>query len=570
MILSRGSESDKSVVIIGDKKKSRWNSIKVNIYQNVKEFCKNTTLHGLNYMANKDLYLMERKFFNSKLGIIWSQSFPALTICNMNKAYKAKIQNFTTDSVEYAIIQMLCKRKVNVTVADTIQDWSSLNQFISDISQPCEKMLVSCRFGGMAYDCLRIFHPIVTDEGHCCAFNMVHPKFLYTEGTQSLIKEIYSNHSDMDEAIAWNPEFGYPEKMSKHFYPRTAAGTGESLGLTIVLDAEVDQYNCSSTNSVGFKMTMHNPNERPNVREVGLLLAAGYETKARVRMEKLEADKKLHTVHLKHRQCEFQDEHELTYFATYTQSNCEAECIAETLMRHCGCLPHYMPKRYDNETVCSIYDSGCVERIRLHSMNNDDDDNERECDEVCLPSCYALKFYAEFFSTPLEHGDFWSNNPSLQGMSEEYVERNIAIMTMYYKDNSFHSNKQTEFFGMTDVLSNIGGLIGLFFGFSFISLAEIIFYTFIRPCRRVRKQKAKSKSDKRPRRFNVIGRHSPRAYRFRRNYLSPFTVLPMERKISQTFNPYPPPMTVNLIEISDLEATNICNSKFDWRKSSMA
>ncbi|XP_061397103.1 pickpocket protein 28-like, partial [Musca vetustissima] len=386
------------------------------------------------------------------------------------------------NSVEYALIQMLCKRRVNVTVANTIDDWSSLNEFISDISQPCEKMIISCWFGGVKYDCLRIFHPIVTDEGLCCAFNLVHPKFLYAEGTQSLIKETYSNHSDMDEAINWNPESGYPKKLPKHFYPRTAAGTGESLGLTVILNAEVDQYNCSSTNSVGFKMAMHNPNERANVREVGLLLAAGYETKARIRMEKIEADQKLHYVGLKYRQCEFQDEHKLHYFATYTESNCEAECIAKTMMRHCRCLPHYMPKRYENETVCSIYDSRCVERIRLHSMINDDNDNEIECDEVCLPSCYDLKFYAEFFSTPLEHGVFVSNNPSLRDMSEEYVEKNIAILNMYYKDNSFHSNKQTEFIGMTDFMSSIGGLIGLFFGFSFMSLAEIIFYTLIRPC----------------------------------------------------------------------------------------
>ncbi|XP_073828620.1 pickpocket protein 28-like [Musca autumnalis] len=510
---------------------------------------------------------------NPKPTYITNEPFPALTICNMNKAYKAKIQQYEENSVEYSIIQMLCKRDVNVTVADTIEDWSTLNQFISNISQPCEKMLISCRFGGINYNCQRIFHPIVTDEGLCCAFNMVHPKFLYAAGTQSLIKETYTNHSDMDEAVSWNPEFGYSKKLPKQFYPRTAAGTGESLGLTIILNAEVDQYHCSSTNGVGFKMAMHNPNERPNVREVGLLLAAGYETKARVRMEKLEADTMLHSVHLKHRQCEFQDEHKLAYFATYTQSNCEAECIANTMMRHCRCLPHYMPKRYENETVCSIYDSECVERIRLHSMINDDDDNERECDEVCLPSCYSLKFYAEFFSTPLEHGDFISNKPALESMSEEFVERNIAILTMYYKDNSFHSNKQTEFIGMTDVLSSIGGLIGLFFGFSFISLAEIIFYTFIRPCRKVRQPKTKSKSAKKPGKLSIgIDKYSPRALKFRRNYLSPYAVSPRNRKIfHNTNNAYPPSaVTGDLLEISDLENMNIYNTQYDWRRGFVA
>uniref|UniRef100_A0A1I8PAK9 Pickpocket protein 28-like n=1 Tax=Stomoxys calcitrans TaxID=35570 RepID=A0A1I8PAK9_STOCA len=391
-------------------------------------------------------------------------------------------------------------------------------------------MLIACRFGGVDYNCKRIFHAIVTDEGLCCAFNMVHPKFLYTKGTTSLIQEKYTSDSDMDEAVPWNAETGYPKKLPKHFYPRTAQGTGESLGLTIILNVEADQYYCSSTNSMGFKMSMHMPNERPNVREVGLLVAAGYETKARMRFEKLEADPGLQDVDLKYRQCEFQDEHELIYFASYTQSNCEAECQAESLMRHCGCFANYMAKRFENATVCSVYHSQCVERIRLHSMLNDDDDDERECDEVCLPSCYALRFYAEFFSAPLEHDNFVNINPKIRNLSEEYVENNIAILTMYYKDNSFYSNKQTEFIGMTDVLSSVGGLIGLFFGFSFISLAEIIFYALIRPWRKVRRYSPTAKTTRKrktPRYLSIPNlRYSLHKLRFRGKCTPLFSVPP--------------------------------------------
>lgn len=251
--------------------------------------------------------------------------------------------------------------------------------------------------------------------------------------------------------MPWTPEKGYPENLPKHFYPFKAAGTGESLGLTVILNAEADEYYCSSSNSIGFKMAMHSPTETPNVREVGLLLSAGYETKSRVRIEKLESDPMLHQVHLKHRQCLFQDEHELKYFASYSQHNCETECVATALLHHCGCVSHYMPKLFGNATVCSIYDVDCVERIRLHSMRNDNE-NERECDEVCLPSCFDLKHYAEFFTLPLSNTGFKIANKLLQNLSSEYIERNIAIMTMYYKNNLYRSNKKTEFIGMTDVL----------------------------------------------------------------------------------------------------------------------
>ncbi|XP_059223216.1 pickpocket protein 28-like [Stomoxys calcitrans] len=515
---------------------------------------------------------------NPKPTFITEEPFPALTICNMNRAYKSKAEKYQKNSVEHAMIQMLCKRDINLsmTAEDSgAKNWTSLNQFISNIAQPCENMLIACRFGGIDYNCKRIFHAIITDEGLCCAFNMVHPKFLYTKGTTPLTPEKYTNHSDMDEAVPWNAETGYPKKLSKHFYPRTAQGTGESLGLTIILNVEADQYYCSSTNSMGFKMAMHMPNERPNVREVGLLVAAGYETKARVRFEKLEADPGLQDVDLKYRQCEFQDEHELIYFASYTQLNCEAECQAESMMRHCGCFLNYMPKRFENATVCSIYHSQCVERIRLHSMLNDDDDDERECDEVCLPSCYALRFYAEFFSTPLEHGNFVNPNPGIRNFSKEYVEKNIAILTMFYNDNSFFSNKQTEFIGMTDVLSSVGGLIGLFFGFSFISLAEIIFYALIRPWRKVRIYSPTAKTNRKrktPRYLSIPNlRYSFHKLRLRGKCTPSYFV---SSKTLNMLDNTSAASTCNVaqksLEVEQLETDESLNLPHDWRNNSMA
>lgn len=40
-------------------------------------------------------------------------------------------------------------------------------------------MVIHCRFGADDYECARLFHPIVTDEGLCCVFNMLHPRFMY-------------------------------------------------------------------------------------------------------------------------------------------------------------------------------------------------------------------------------------------------------------------------------------------------------------------------------------------------------------------------------------------------------
>ena len=41
------------------------------------------------------------------------------------------------------------------------------------ISQPCNELLITCIFLGKKVDCSEIFYPVITDEGQCCAFNIM-------------------------------------------------------------------------------------------------------------------------------------------------------------------------------------------------------------------------------------------------------------------------------------------------------------------------------------------------------------------------------------------------------------
>lgn len=37
----------------------------------------------------------------------------------------------------------------------------------------CDEMLVDCWYGGMAYNCSRMFQSILIEDGICCSFNMM-------------------------------------------------------------------------------------------------------------------------------------------------------------------------------------------------------------------------------------------------------------------------------------------------------------------------------------------------------------------------------------------------------------
>jgi hypothetical protein len=52
----------------------------------------------------------------------------------------------------------------------------------------------------------------------------------------------------------WTPENGYPANATADTVPRRAFGAGAHLGLTLVLDVEADEFYCSTSAGVGFKV----------------------------------------------------------------------------------------------------------------------------------------------------------------------------------------------------------------------------------------------------------------------------------------------------------------------------
>lgn len=57
-----------------------------------------------------------------------------------------------------------------------------------------------------------------------------------------------------DIAVDWDPMSGYPKRLPSRYYPRPGVGAGSSMGLQIILNGHVDDYYCSSTNGLGFKV----------------------------------------------------------------------------------------------------------------------------------------------------------------------------------------------------------------------------------------------------------------------------------------------------------------------------
>lgn len=95
---------------------------------------------------------------------------------------------------------------------------------------------------------------------------------------------------------------------------RPFSGTGNNLGLTLVLDVNEKEYFCSSTNSYGFKMLLHSPNELPKIAYYGSAIANGYESRVVIVPTLSEASDSVRKVPRRVRQCLYENENYLSFY----------------------------------------------------------------------------------------------------------------------------------------------------------------------------------------------------------------------------------------------------------------
>ncbi|XP_055696221.1 pickpocket protein 28-like [Lutzomyia longipalpis] len=238
---------------------------------------------------------------------------------------------------------------------------------------------------------------------------------------------------------------------------------------------EVLNYYCSSTSSSGFKFLIHAPMETPKLANYGFFVPPGKETRVVVTPKVNEASDLIRRVSIQQRQCVFANEWNLSYFRTYTQKNCEMECESKTIAEQCGCIMYYMPKTEADIEICSLKDVECYENIKNAIKGN----ASFSCS--CLPACHEIEYERRFSSGPLGVGKFLIKERFLNKFAPEFVRENIAVVHIYFASNTFHSFTKGELIGFTEFLSSTGGLLGLFMGFSVVSLIEIFYYILLKP-----------------------------------------------------------------------------------------
>ena len=147
----------------------------------------------------------------------------------------------------------------------------------------------------------------------------------------------------LDRWKNWNPQNGYlsepdlhevphgqdiDEYLKHESLPRRSIAPGLHAGLTIVLNAEKEEYYCSGTESVGFKGLLSEPATHPEVLEYGFAITPGTENFMPLKASMIQADDAIKSIDSDTKACYLQSEKPLRFFSHFSYLNCFMECAA--------------------------------------------------------------------------------------------------------------------------------------------------------------------------------------------------------------------------------------------------
>ncbi|XP_045451667.1 pickpocket protein 28-like [Melitaea cinxia] len=436
------------------------------------DYTANTNLHGLKYVGEKERTTVEN------LDI----PYPAVTLCpemkvmqtvfNYTEHYHLKETNpNTTEEPDHLFedVSLICNKNVAPWIRGrTFSLGNKTVENIKKVSPTIHDIMGPLMWKDKIFRSSDLFSPILTEEGYCYTFNTIGADELFR--IENLNTD-YNYYDSLNKSQSWTLENGYLPNTPLETYPHRGTGYGENAGLLNVLRAsEKDfDYLCSGPTQ-GYKIILHNPAEFPKLSQHYFRIPLERDVVVAVKPKMMTTSNGLKPYSPVRRQWYFSSERYLNFFKVYTQANCETECLTNFTYARCGCVHFGMP----------------LELVTVEIQNNlkeatNADDTIGEAHHIatnckCLPACTSIEYEAE-----TSQADF-NVYALLKAMNSRITETGFLYtqIKIFFKEAQFIKVRRSELYGHTDFLANCGGLLGLFLGFSLLSVVEFIYFFTLR------------------------------------------------------------------------------------------
>ncbi|ESN94081.1 hypothetical protein HELRODRAFT_180249 [Helobdella robusta] len=232
---------------------------------------------------------------------------------------------------------------------------------------------------------------------------------------------------------------------------------GAEMGLLLVLVANRSDYFIQSSFSSGYRILLHEPGEPPQMQEHGFMVNLGEEVNVALSATK--------TIRQPAPYGTCRD------LPDYDQTGCELKCLAEIIIKNCGCRPIHM-EEIGNESICDYFEeNSCVVTvIGDYYVGKLNDTILCSCPPMCNEINYETSITGSRFSRYIF--DVIKKRMAENETQEDFQE-NAVVVRIYFSSLQYTKITTVVAYSVMALLSDLGGTFGLLLGSTFLTLVEV-------------------------------------------------------------------------------------------------
>jgi hypothetical protein len=167
---------------------------------------------------------------------------------------------------------------------------------------------------------------------------------------------------------------------------------------------------------------------------------------------------------------------------TYLQTTCFSLCFQEILIQTCNCYVNLFNKLNGTIPCLDVSQINCSVNAWYTYISNDY--ISKYCIQYCPLECYVTNYQitTTFSNYPTYNYALNSlmTNPIItskfqnETLTYDLIKQSVLSLNVYYDQLAYTQISKEAKLEIVDLVSGIGGLLGLFLGMSFLSFAEFI------------------------------------------------------------------------------------------------
>ncbi|XP_070500674.1 sodium channel protein Nach-like [Chironomus tepperi] len=421
--------------------------------------------------------------------------FPAITICS---PLKIKMEYSNLSAIREDVMQNKSLSPEDETILaraahfchsdfNHLQEIHKNKSYNEDIlntlsahSPDINEAFAECSLYEHKFKCENLFIRSMTEYGYCYTFNMIgynsmfdgslasefdiyKRKKITKSWTKSTEQEFHDDDEDPED-LTFSIDNGYLEEIYD-VQPLRAAKL-QSLGFKLKLN-ETDRPNNCEYHSFSYLLFVHLPVDLPSHLNQFTIAELNSYKFIQVSATLKNNDQSLKDFSPEKRGCYFEDERKLKFFKSYSKTKCDFECMRNFTLIKCGCVKLSLLRTKDDK-LCDVNSLKCYKEISKSWPNSYYKDRKIKKGVIdfpcyCLPSCTQIKYdIVNEHSRELKYSDHTEDGYIHSMVSIIFIDSEIIETTNYIT------------YRLQNFISDIGGLAGLFLGFSLLTLFELI------------------------------------------------------------------------------------------------